>query len=115
MTRFHMTGISLIEKARRGVFQGEPGPILSAALEALPHCEAVAAPTSRTLPPSTKAASIWPYPDREFTAWHHRDIHHLPPDAPIYILRRAFPPPRYQLMAAPAPRQLQDRGGQSPR
>jgi prephenate dehydratase len=35
-----------IEKARRVVFQGEPGSYShAAAREALPHCEAVPAPT----------------------------------------------------------------------
>ena len=41
-----MSDIALIRKARRVAFQGEPGSYSHlAAREALPHCEAVPAPT----------------------------------------------------------------------
>ncbi len=99
-----MTEMSLIKKARRVVFQGEPGSFSHlAALEALPHCEAVAAPTFEdaftAMLDGTVDLGLIPIEN----SVHGRiaDIHHLLPDAPIYILGEHFHRVRLQLMAAP--------------
>ena len=99
-----MSEMSLIKKARRVVFQGEPGSFSHlAALEALPHCEAVAAPTFEdaftAMLDGTVDLGLIPIEN----SVHGRiaDIHHLLPDAPIYILGEHFHRVRLQLMAAP--------------
>jgi len=99
-----MTEMSLIKQARRVVFQGEPGSFSHlAALEALPHCEAVAAPTFEdaftAMRDGTVDLGLIPIEN----SLHGRitDIHHLLPDAPIYILGEHFHRVRHQLMAVP--------------
>jgi len=99
-----MTEMLLIKKARRVVFQGEPGSFSHlAALEALPHCEAVAAPTFEdaftAMRDGTVDLGLIPIEN----SLHGRitDIHHLLPDAPIYILGEHFHRVRHQLMAVP--------------
>jgi prephenate dehydratase len=99
-----MTGISLIEKARRVVFQGEPGSYSHlAALEALPHCEAIAAPTFEDAFAAIGEGSVdlGLIPIENSLHGRITDIHHLLPDAPIYILGEHFHRVRHQLMAAP--------------
>src|SRR4051812_6709485 len=100
-----MSEMSLIKKARRVVFQGEPGSFSHlAALEALPHCEAVAAPTFE----DAFAAMLDGNVDLGLipieNSLHGRiaDIHHLLPEAPIYILGEHFHRVRHQLMGVPS-------------
>ncbi|HXJ00047.1 MAG TPA: prephenate dehydratase [Micropepsaceae bacterium] len=99
-----MSDIALIRKARKVVFQGEPGSFShAAAREALPHCEAVAAPTFddafAALREGTVDLGLIPVEN----SLHGRitDIHHLLPDAPLYILGEHFHRVRLQLMATP--------------
>ncbi|HMI97951.1 MAG TPA: prephenate dehydratase [Micropepsaceae bacterium] len=99
-----MTDISLIKKARRVVFQGEPGSYSHlAALEALPHCEAVAAPTFEDAFTAIREGTVdlGLIPIENSLHGRIADIHHLLPDAPIYILGEHFHRVRLQLMAAP--------------
>jgi prephenate dehydratase len=99
-----MTEISLIEKARRVVFQGEPGSFSQAAArEALPHCEPVAAATFEdafaALREGTVDLGLIPIEN----SLHGRiaDIHHLLPESPLYILGEHFHRIRLQLMSVP--------------
>src|ERR1043166_8990590 len=99
-----MSEISLIQKARRVVFQGEPGSFSQAAArEALPHCAPVAAATFEdafaAIRDGTVGLGIIPIEN----SLHGRiaDIHHLLPDAPFYILGEHFHRIRLQLMAVP--------------
>jgi prephenate dehydratase len=99
-----MTEISLIKKARRVVFQGEPGSYSHlAAREALPHCEAVPAATFddafAAMRDGTVDLGLIPVEN----SLHGRitDIHHLLPDSPLYILGEHFHRVRHQLMAVP--------------
>jgi prephenate dehydratase len=99
-----MTDMSLIKKARRVVFQGEPGSYSHlAALEALPHCEAVAAPTFEDAFTAIGEGSVdlGLIPIENSLHGRITDIHHLLPDAPIYILGEHFHRVRHQLMAVP--------------
>src|SRR5258705_6594078 len=98
-----MTEMLLIKKARRVVFQGEPGSYSHlAALEALPHCEAVAAPTFEDAFAAIGDGSVdlGLIPIENSIHGRITDIHHLLPDAPIYILGEHFHRVRHQLMAA---------------
>jgi prephenate dehydratase len=99
-----MTDISLIKKARRVVFQGEPGSFSHlAAREALPHCEAVAAPTFEDAFAAIRegAVDLALIPIENSLHGRIADIHHLLPDAPLYILGEHFHRVRLQLMAVP--------------
>jgi prephenate dehydratase len=99
-----MSEITLIRNARRVVFQGEPGSYSHlAAREALPHCEAVPAPTFddafTAIREGTVDLGLIPVEN----SLHGRitDIHHLLPEAPLYILGEHFHRVRHQLMAVP--------------
>ena len=99
-----MTDISLVKKARRVVFQGEPGSFSHlAAREALPHCEAVAAPTFEDAFAAIREGSVdlGLIPIENSLHGRIADIHHLLPDAPLYILGEHFHRVRLQLMAVP--------------
>jgi prephenate dehydratase len=99
-----MSEITLIRNARRVAFQGEPGSYSHlAAREALPHCEAVPAPTFddafTAIREGTVDLGLIPVEN----SLHGRitDIHHLLPEAPLYILGEHFHRVRHQLMAVP--------------
>lgn len=99
-----MAEISLIKNARRVVYQGEPGSFShAAAREALPHCEPVAAPTFEDAFAAIRdgAADLGMIPIENSLHGRIADIHHLLPDAPIYILGEHFHRVRLQLMAVP--------------
>ena len=97
-----MSEISLIKNARRVVFQGEPGSYSHlAAREALPGCEAVAAPTFEDAFAAIRedAVDLGLIPIENSLHGRIADIHHLLPDAPLYILGEHFHRVRHQLMA----------------
>jgi prephenate dehydratase len=99
-----MNEISLIKKARRVVFQGEPGSYSHlAAREALPHCEAVPAPTfdDAFAAMLDGAVDLGLIPVENSLHGRITDIHHLLPDSPLYILGEHFHRVRHQLMAVP--------------
>jgi len=99
-----MTEISLIKKARRVVFQGEPGSFSHlAAREALPHCEAVPAPTFEDAFAAIREGTVdlGLIPIENSLHGRIADIHHLLPDAPLYILGEHFHRVRLQVMAVP--------------
>jgi prephenate dehydratase len=92
-----------IEKARRVVFQGEPGSYShAAAREALPHCEAVPAPTFDDAFTAIREGTVDLGMIPVENSLHGRitDIHHLLPESPLYILGEHFHRVRHQLMAA---------------
>lgn len=99
-----MNEIALIQKARRVVFQGEPGSYSHlAAREALPHCEAVAAPTFEDAFASlrSEAVDLGMIPIENSLHGRIADIHYLLPESPLYILAEHFHRVRHQLMAIP--------------
>lgn len=99
-----MNEIVLIQKARRVVFQGEPGSYSHlAAREALPHCEAVSAPTFEDAFAALRsgAVDLGMIPIENSLHGRIADIHYLLPDAPLYILAEHFHRVRHQLMAIP--------------
>jgi prephenate dehydratase len=99
-----MTEISLIQKARRVVFQGEPGSFShAAAREALPHCEPIAAATFEDAFAAIRngAVDLGLIPIENSLHGRIADIHHLLPEAPLYILGEHFHRVRLQLMAVP--------------
>ena len=97
-----MTELSTIDKARRVVFQGEPGSYSHlAAREALPHCGAVAAPTFEDAFAAIREGTVdlGLIPIENSLHGRIADIHHLLPDAPLYILGEHFHRVRHQLLA----------------
>jgi prephenate dehydratase len=99
-----MSEISLIRKARRVVFQGEAGSYShAAAREALPHCEAVPAATFEDALTALRDGTVdlWLMPVENSLHGRITDIHHLLPEAPLYILGEHFHRVRHQLMAIP--------------
>ena len=99
-----MTDISLIEKARRVVFQGEAGSFShAAAREALPHCEPIPAATFEDAFAAIRegAVDLGMIPIENSLHGRIADIHHLLPEAPLYILGEHFHRVRLQLMAVP--------------
>jgi len=97
-----MTLSALVTKARRVVFQGEPGSYSHlAAREALPHCEAVAAPTFEDAFAAIREGTVdlGLIPIENSLHGRIADIHHLLPDAPLYILGEHFHRVRHQLLA----------------
>src|ERR1017187_5570833 len=99
-----MSEITLIRNARRVVFQGEPGSYSHlAAREALPHCEAVPAPTFDDAFTAIREGRVDLGLIPVENSLHGRitDIHHLLPEAPVYILGEHFHRVRHQLMAVP--------------
>lgn len=99
-----MNEIALIQKARRVVFQGEPGSYSHlAAREALPHCEAVPAPTFEDAFATLRsgAVDLGMIPIENSLHGRIADIHYLLPESPLYILAEHFHRVRHQLMAVP--------------
>ncbi len=99
-----MNEIALIQKARRVVFQGEPGSYSHLATrEALPHCEAVPAPTFEDAFGALRGGSVdlGMIPIENSLHGRIADIHYLLPEAPLYILAEHFHRVRHQLMAVP--------------
>ena len=91
-----------IEKARKVVFQGEPGSYSHlAAREALPHCEAIAAPTFEDAFAAIRGgeADLGLIPIENSLHGRITDIHHLLPESPLYIVGEHFHRVRHQLMA----------------
>jgi prephenate dehydratase len=90
--------------AERVVYQGEPGANSHLACrEAFPDLEAVACPTfedalSAVRSGEARSAMI---PIENSVAGRVADIHHLLPDADLYIVGEHFLRVRHQLMAAP--------------
>jgi prephenate dehydratase len=90
-----------IKSARRVVFQGEPGSYSHlAAREALPHCEAIAAPTFEDAFAAIREGSVdlGLIPIENSLHGRIADIHHLLPEAPLYILGEHFHRVRHQLL-----------------
>ena len=99
-----MNDIALIQKARRVVFQGEPGSYSHlAARDALPHCEAVPAPTFEDAFAAlrSEAVDLGMIPIENSLHGRIADIHYLLPESPLYILAEHFHRVRHQLMAVP--------------
>jgi prephenate dehydratase len=93
-----------IERARRVVFQGEPGSYSHlAAREALPYCEAVPAATFEDAFAAIRAGDVdlGLIPIENSLHGRITDIHHLLPESPLYILGEHFHRVRHQLMAVP--------------
>ncbi len=92
----------LIARAKRAAFQGEPGSYSHLAVrEALPHCEAVPQPTFEhafaALAEGRVDLALIPVEN----SLHGRitDIHHILPNASVFILGEHFLRVRHQLMA----------------
>src|SRR5215471_10112854 len=97
-----MTQPSAITRARRVVFQGEPGSYSHlAAREALPHCEAIPASTFEDAFAAIREGTVdlGLIPIENSLHGRIADIHHLLPDAPLYIVGEHFHRVRHQLMA----------------
>jgi len=96
-----MSELSAIDKARRVVFQGEPGSYSHlAAREALPHCEAIPASTFEDAFAAIREGTVdlGLIPIENSLHGRIADIHHLLPDAPLYILGEHFHRVRHQLL-----------------
>ncbi len=99
-----MSDISLVKKARRVVFQGEPGSFSHlAAREALPYCEAIPAETFEDAFTAIREGSVdlGLIPIENSLHGRITDIHHLLPESPLYILGEHFHRVRHQLLGAP--------------
>jgi len=96
-----MTMSTLIARAKRVAFQGEPGAYANlAAREALPHVTAVPRPTfddavAAVRDGETELAII---PVENSLHGRIADIHHLLPDAGLYIVGEHFHRVRHQLL-----------------
>ncbi|MEE8438799.1 MAG: prephenate dehydratase [Micropepsaceae bacterium] len=96
-----MTVSSKIKTARKIVYQGEPGSYSHlACTEALPHCEAIAAPTFEDAFAAIRAnqADLGLIPIENSLHGRITDIHHLLPDETIYIVGEHFHRIRHQLL-----------------
>ena len=96
-----MTASSAVNKARRVVFQGEPGAYSNlAAREALPHCEAIPAATFEDAFAAIRdgSADLGMIPIENSLHGRIADIHHLLPSAPLYIVGEHFHRVRHQLL-----------------
>jgi prephenate dehydratase len=92
---------STIKNARRVVFQGEPGSYSHlAAHEALPHCDAIPAPTFEDAFAAIRERTVdlGLIPIENSLHGRIADIHHLLPDAPLYIVGEHFHRVRHQLL-----------------
>jgi prephenate dehydratase len=91
-----------VKRARRVVFQGEPGSYSHlAAREALPSCEALPAATFEDAFTAIREGSVdlGLIPIENSLHGRITDIHHLLPEAPLYIVGEHFHRVRHQLMA----------------
>jgi len=96
-----MTGMTKIQSAKRVVYQGEPGSYSHlAAKEALPHCEVVNAPTFEDAFAALRGREVdlGLIPIENSLHGRITDIHHLLPDAPVYIVGEHFHRVRHQLL-----------------
>jgi prephenate dehydratase len=96
-----MTDTRAVEGARRVVFQGEPGSYSHlAAREALAHCEAVSAPTFEDAFSAIRSGSVdlGLIPIENSLHGRITDIHHLMPEAPLFIVGEHFHRVRHQLL-----------------
>jgi prephenate dehydratase len=99
-----MNARPLVEQARRVVFQGEPGSYSHlSAREALPHCEAISAPTFEDAFAAIREGRVdlGMIPIENSLHGRITDIHHLIPESPLYIVGEHFHRVRHQLMAIP--------------
>jgi prephenate dehydratase len=99
-----MSDLSLVKKARRVVFQGEPGSYSHlAAREALPYCEPIAAPTFEDAFTAIRegAVDLGLIPIENSLHGRITDIHHLLPESPLFILGEHFHRVRHQLLGIP--------------
>jgi len=99
-----MTATSNKSTAERIAYQGEPGANSHLACrEAFPDLDAVACPTFEDVLQAVKAgeARLAMIPIENSVAGRVADIHHLLPDAALYIVGEHFLRVRHQLMAAP--------------
>jgi prephenate dehydratase len=99
-----MTATSPRPPAERIAYQGEPGANSHLACrEAFPAMEAVACPTFEDALQAVKAgeARLAMIPIENSVAGRVADIHHLLPDADLYIVGEHFLRVRHQLLAVP--------------
>jgi prephenate dehydratase len=92
---------SLIAKAKRVAFQGEPGAFSNqAAREALPHCEAIPKQSFEDAVDAVRSGEtdLAIIPIENSIHGRIADIHHLLPDAGLYILGEHFLPIHLQLL-----------------
>jgi prephenate dehydratase len=96
-----MVQSSLISRAKRVAFQGEPGAYANlAAREALPHALAVPRPTFDDAVEAVRAGEtdLCIIPIENSLHGRIADIHHLLPDAGLYIVGEHFHRVRHQLL-----------------
>jgi len=96
-----MSDASLISRAKRVAFQGEPGAYVNlAAREALPHVMAVPRPTFDDAVEAVRAGEtdLCIIPVENSLHGRIADIHHLLPDAGLYIVGEHFHRVRHQLL-----------------
>jgi prephenate dehydratase len=92
---------SLISRAKRVAFQGEPGAYANlAAREALPHVMALPRPTFDDAVEAVRSreADLCIIPVENSLHGRIADIHHLLPDAGLYIVGEHFHRVRHQLL-----------------
>jgi prephenate dehydratase len=93
---------SLLSRARRVAFQGEPGAYANlAAREALPQCECVPTPTFEAALDAVRdgITDLAIIPIENSLHGRIADIHHLLPEAGLYIVGEHFHRVRHQLLA----------------
>ena len=96
-----MTHSSLISRAKRVAFQGEPGAYANlAAREALPHVTAVPRPTFDDAVEAVRSGEtdLCIIPVENSLHGRIADIHHLLPEAGLYIVGEHFHRVRHQLL-----------------
>jgi prephenate dehydratase len=96
-----MTHVPLITRAKRVAFQGEPGAYANlAAREALPHAMAVPRPTFDDAIEAVRAGDtdLCIIPVENSLHGRIADIHHLLPEAGLYIVGEHFHRVRHQLL-----------------
>jgi len=97
-----VTGSGKVKSARKVAFQGEPGSYSHlACTEALPHCAPVPAPTFDDAFAAIRGGEVdlGLIPIENSLHGRITDIHHLLPEAPLYIVGEHFHRVRHQLMA----------------
>ena len=93
---------SILSRARRVAFQGEPGAYANlAAREALPQCECVPTPTFEAALDAVRdgITDLAIIPIENSLHGRIADIHHLLPEAGLYIVGEHFHRVRHQLLA----------------
>src|SRR5271166_4381225 len=95
---------SLVSRAKTVAFQGEPGAYANlAARESLPHVAAVPRPTFEDAIAAVREreTDLAIIPIENSLHGRIADIHHLLPEAGLYIIGEHFHRVRLQLMAVP--------------